>query len=511
RVTAAALAAKAESTEAITVLREAIEIARSVEDRKAEASVLLRIAGLELDPLRRLDDCRATAAEAQALFREVEHWRGEADVVELQLRLEIKEGSRQAENLADEWRALFFDAGDRKGEAHCVKEAARMFCEAGFAQEAESRAQEAQALYQEMEDQPGEASALLALAEVLATFGDVQRGVQAAEEALELSKLLEDPQGQAAAWSALAKVQMMDGGDPEEACTAAEKAVSLVKRALKGWATRRDEVKALQLLSEAGVAKLLKIADQNGDPDQEPDAAEKALLQTIFDKAMKAVELAVDHAMNMDDRRLQASTLHTLARGHLVCRSQVGATDAAREGLRLAREIHDRSLEASFLMVNAEVHIADNYLGKADEEARAALAIFRDLRDSEGEEYAKSVLDDMYGTTRGGQGTSAPDASKYEDSSKVQAASESSVVVNQGPTKEYIIESLQVLSKNVVGDDVEIDSPLMEAGMDSLSSVEFRNQVRGLVPGVNLPASIVFDYPSLRSMTDFIHMKASEQ
>ncbi|CAE7791375.1 pikAII [Symbiodinium sp. CCMP2592] len=55
-----------------------------------------------------------------------------------------------------------------------------------------------------------------------------------------------------------------------------------------------------------------------------------------------------------------------------------------------------------------------------------------------------------------------------------------------------------------------MDSPLMEAGMDSLSSVEFRNQVRNLVPGINLPASMVFDYPNLKSMTDFIHSKTSE-
>jgi len=119
----------------------------------------------------------------------------------------------------------------------------------------------------------------------------------------------------------------------------------------------------------------------------------------------------------------------------------------------------------------------------------------------------------MYGTSRGGVAAPAgvPGGGYEAAVPVVAAASSAAVAVATGPTREFIMEGLRNLSKNVVGDDIDMDSPLMEAGMDSLSSVEFRNQVRNLVPGINLPASMVFDYPNLKSMTDFIHSKTSEE
>ncbi|CAJ1419131.1 unnamed protein product [Effrenium voratum] len=385
-----------------------------------------------------------------------------------------------------------------------------MFFQAGYEQDAEARGQEALAMFQEIEDQSGEAATLLLLAEVHAGFGDVRRGVQTAEEALELFKIVEDPKGQSDAYSILAKIQMLeDGGDAEDAAVAAEKAYQLVKKSRKGWATRRIEVTSLQLLAEAGVAKLVKLA--GGDDVQDKSDEEQEFLQNIFEKAHRAAEMAVDRASAMDDRRLEAAALRTLANTSLVCSNSETAEEAAREGLKIAQEVGDKSLEASMLCICAEVNVAESYMNKAAEQAKQALAIYRDLRDVEGEEYAKSILDQMYGTSRGGApapGAAAAPAPAWDTPAAVSSAG--AVAVPAGPTREFIMDGLRHLSKNIVGDDVDMDSPLMEAGMDSLSSVEFRNQVRNLVPGVNLPASMVFDYPNLKSMADFIHTKTSE-
>eukprot|EP00913_Durusdinium_trenchii_P018925 g17783.t1 len=450
RVKAKAENSMCKRAEALASLREAVELAKRVEDRVAEATYLLETARIELDLMR---------FEDQATFC---------------------------------MRALFYDAGDKKGEAKCLREAARMFFLAGYEQDADARGQEALALFQEIEDQAGEAQTMLLLAEVHAGFGDVRRGAQTAEEALQLFKSIEellhpkDPKGQYDAFSILARVQMLEeGGDAEAAATAAEKAYQLVKRSRKGpqlisilllfifmssslpfspfcrfrlhcslagWATRRIEVNALKLLAEAGVAKLVALA--GGEDVEDKSEEEQEFLQNIFEKAHRAAEMAVDRAADLDDRRLEAGALRTLANASLVCSNSETAEEAAREGLKIAQEVGDKPLEASMLCISAEVNMAENYMGKASEQAKQALAIFRDVRDAEGEEWN--------------------------------------------------------LSKNIVGDDIEMDSPLMEAGMDSLSSVEFRNQVRNLVPGINLPASMVFDYPSLKSMTDFIHTKTSE-
>ncbi|CAE7536874.1 mggB [Symbiodinium pilosum] len=505
RVRAKAESSMCKRNEALSSLQEGVELARRIDDKVAEATLLRQTARVKMNLLR-LEECEQHLNEAQGLFRDAQHWRGEADVLELLLRQQIQVTSRDAVGTADEWRALFYDAGDRKGEANCLREAARMFFTAGYEQDAESRAQEALAIFQELEDQTGEARTQLLLAEVHSGFGDVRRGVQTAEESLELFKRIEDPKGQSDAYAVLARVQMLeDGGDAEEAASAAEKSYQLVKRARKGWATRRIEVISLQLLAEAGVAKLVKLA---GDEDvQDKSQEEQDMLQGIFDKAHRAAEMAVDRAGSMDDRRMEASAMRTLANVCLVCSDTETAAEAAREALKIAQEVGDKKLEGTMLCINAEVNVVENYMGKANEQAKQALGIFRELRDAEGEEYAKSILDQMYGTSRGGvaagPGAGVP---AYETGMPTAAAAASSVAmaVSEGPTREYIMEGLRQLSKNVVGDDIDMDSPLMEAGMDSLSSVEFRNQVRNLVPGINLPASMVFDYPLDAEMKGFV-------
>jgi len=47
------------------------------------------------------------------------------------------------------------------------------------------------------------------------------------------------------------------------------------------------------------------------------------------------------------------------------------------------------------------------------------------------------------------------------------------------------------------------DTPLMDSGMDSLSSVEFRNQLAKDFQ-MNLPATLTFDYPSIKSLIQHI-------
>merc|ERR1712113_10418 len=48
------------------------------------------------------------------------------------------------------------------------------------------------------------------------------------------------------------------------------------------------------------------------------------------------------------------------------------------------------------------------------------------------------------------------------------------------------------------------DTPLMDAGLNSLSMVEFRNELVKEFPGVDLPGALLFDYPTVNALTDFI-------
>ena len=55
-----------------------------------------------------------------------------------------------------------------------------------------------------------------------------------------------------------------------------------------------------------------------------------------------------------------------------------------------------------------------------------------------------------------------------------------------------------------VGRDVGPDDALMDAGLDSLSAVEFRNELSERLEGVALPSTLVFDYPSVASISKYL-------
>jgi acyl carrier protein len=55
----------------------------------------------------------------------------------------------------------------------------------------------------------------------------------------------------------------------------------------------------------------------------------------------------------------------------------------------------------------------------------------------------------------------------------------------------------------ILGADVSVDEPFMNAGLDSLGAVELRNAVNAAVR-MELPSTVVFDYPSVGAMTGYI-------
>merc|ERR1712190_435771 len=52
--------------------------------------------------------------------------------------------------------------------------------------------------------------------------------------------------------------------------------------------------------------------------------------------------------------------------------------------------------------------------------------------------------------------------------------------------------------------EIEFDTPLMEAGLTSNSAILMRDELTQELPGINLPVTLVFDYPSISSMAELI-------
>ncbi len=76
--------------------------------------------------------------------------------------------------------------------------------------------------------------------------------------------------------------------------------------------------------------------------------------------------------------------------------------------------------------------------------------------------------------------------------------------------KEYIHTAVVDEAATVLGmtEAPPLDSPLQELGIDSLGAVEFRNALSSKI-GVKLPATTLFDYPTLNAIIGFIYNEVS--
>ena len=59
------------------------------------------------------------------------------------------------------------------------------------------------------------------------------------------------------------------------------------------------------------------------------------------------------------------------------------------------------------------------------------------------------------------------------------------------------------LVEGLIGGQVAQDQPFMEAGLDSLGALELRNTLATRY-SLDLPASLVFDYPTVAALSSFL-------
>lgn len=68
---------------------------------------------------------------------------------------------------------------------------------------------------------------------------------------------------------------------------------------------------------------------------------------------------------------------------------------------------------------------------------------------------------------------------------------------------EVVQQKVQECVAQVIGKEVLPGQPLMEAGLDSLSAVELRTALAAAFDS-DLPATVVFDYPTVSALSAFI-------
>jgi len=80
------------------------------------------------------------------------------------------------------------------------------------------------------------------------------------------------------------------------------------------------------------------------------------------------------------------------------------------------------------------------------------------------------------------------------------------VEVDMAAHQHHVSSVVFLAAKDIVGSELTAEQPLMAAGLDSLGAVELRNSLQGQL-GLELPSTLVFDYPTVDSIAQYIASK----
>lgn len=288
---------------------------------------------------------------------------------------------------------------------------------------------------------------------------------------------------------------------------------------------------------------------------------------------MAQAALQCCRARRPGDQACEAEALHTLAQVNLAMGSNAWSSQHAKEASRLFRRTHNPRKRGRAMLVNATATAREGEWKDALKLCEKATAILDEAGDEAGREQAFAILDEIDDVRRATMGLPSladeaaarqkqiQDKKDKEDQEKYnqqmmmmmammaaqggggggggmkmptnmpaakaapapQAAapppapgapvvkSSGALQVTAGMDASIVSAKILDIAKQIIGDedDIEVDMPLMQAGLTSNTAVLLRDEMAKDLPGVNLPPTLMFDYPSIAAIADFVVERAA--
>jgi acyl carrier protein len=306
---------------------------------------------------------------------------------------------------------------------------------------------------------------------------------------------------------------------------------------------RRNEAEVLVTVAEAKI----RICESRGGGAE------------VNTSTLEIAEMAVESVM-----KTRPHDLRVLAPALLIYSTALSHTGRARSALVAATDAkiyfqtvgnHHLAVKAMLLMAEAEVNVG--WPGKGIETADKAYKNCEELNDYDGQEDALVVIDRACEAlklpTRADRRKEAEEEAKKMQEQRQQMAAMAyyqqtqgqlqapppAVLANQaarstqmqevaqdapkqppaafkrdadpllmksGMSVEVVREKVNQIAASIIGgdDDYEADTPLMEAGLTSNTAVLLRDELTKDLPGIKLPPTLIFDYPSVVAISDFV-------
>lgn len=439
--------------EAVDTLQRALQIARELNDSVLEAQVMSHLSNMHV---KRTEMEEAIFAAHDALsHREVKDVEGKGVAFQSLTSAHLhNKDFADAERAARAQRDFSRREGHWSGDAQGQLSMAEVLCAERKFDEAVDCAKEAQNLFAEHKDRKGEARALLQVAKARLGAAEYEKALHVAERAQELFLRVNDLLGKCEALRVMA------------------------------------ECRSKLLVKQQGQSTL-KLRGRKAN-------AKAPLPWEDLSRAATVSKQAKDAAKEVGDVQAEAAALCVIAQIHVFNgRPQQEILETLDDAMALAIEAGDSKTEATALLLKAETHLQAEELQDALKAARQAELLLKSVE----EDGAKAKVEEILNKLRGHEfrvdeapARQTPAAYGYDPRLALPLVA--------GPDPELVKKTIQEVTKKMVGkeDDLEQDLPLMDLGINSTNAVIFRNKLTSEFQDVELPSTLIFDYPTVRSL-----------
>mmetsp|Transcript_85764 Transcript_85764/g.135454 ORF Transcript_85764/g.135454 Transcript_85764/m.135454 type:complete len:658 (-) Transcript_85764:98-2071(-) len=494
---------------------EAVKVFKDIGDVVGEATALQSLIDghrikAALSPFANVKNTEATSALELAqtqleLFKSAKDLRGESEAMHNIAQMYMsdgREGEKDDKFKADEMAELSFKLalklGDKDLEVETLQTlmAARLATEGAY--EVERLAEEATRRWRRRASagwQKEEAWAIRTAADALLNMGEVDEAIEKARESLSICEKEDDKEGQAAALLIIYSCLKMQGNEVEASETLKE-AIELYRR----LDDKRSEAVALLQAIEAKISnmKLPQLADCFFSRDvQEPnynvadaDAYRKG------DEAMRMAKRAVALFTEADEQGGQEAVDNIIQDAiERAIQAHVKTYQPIQEKIKLDADEKKTQSRVGVWLVQLPRMLS---AAQSDEErARAILRIERDppkrrQTKMKAAQKKKPVEDSS-------ESDEESDDDEEEQFAAIDAApTQKKVKLYEGPSLDELKDGVKATALDLIGaDGIEYDSPLMDAGLDSLAAVEFQGILSKQYAGLSLPGTLMFDHPNI--------------
>eukprot|EP00413_Alexandrium_margalefii_P027168 CAMPEP_0204575494 /NCGR_PEP_ID=MMETSP0661-20131031/41218_1 /ASSEMBLY_ACC=CAM_ASM_000606 /TAXON_ID=109239 /ORGANISM="Alexandrium margalefi, Strain AMGDE01CS-322" /LENGTH=867 /DNA_ID=CAMNT_0051584129 /DNA_START=45 /DNA_END=2648 /DNA_ORIENTATION=- len=359
---------------------------------------------------------------------------------------------------------------------------------------------DAQEMFQECGNMEGEANALWMIAELKAFDGKFEAALEAAEERLSICRELKNLKMEAKTLCLVASLHNRDKNWDE-----AEK-VAKEAQAVAGKIDDPELEMEIQLL-------MTQIYF-----DQAEDAGAKNA-KTLYQKASKCADEAVKAATKSGEKAARATATYWKAQTQIMEQNFQDAQRTASEAEGLFKGAQADQGQAACLHLLGTIYAGNNSVDKALDTLDRALALSQSAKDADLEYEISSSIYNIQRQIQPAGGMVAMDPAMMQQMMAAQggmdpgagaiadpgAAAQSVAAKPKGLDPAFVRKQLMTFVKDVMAtdDELELDSPFMEAGMDSLSSVSLMSMVAKEFQ-MALSPSLVFDFPTVRALEDHL-------